>query len=252
MFKWTCLAVATVALIVFGWMLNDMRVEFKRVAAQADAHLPRILSETERVAGQLDTHLPRLLSQTETAADNINRHLPPLLKNSEQAAATLNDQLPRLLTSSEAAADGIAQLADDFGDYKAMMSVVHAAKQEKSLFSYGSSILSFIEGQPATIGRKKAGSAQPLAAVVPAKHWAGQAKKDVPVLSSTSGSKSDLLNSLNAHQLAGSVAHSVRQGSAPTAVGLAPGEASREQGVAPRLPSIDRLVGRILKPAGVD
>ena len=196
MFKWTCLAVATIALLVFGWMVNDMRLEFKRLAAQADAHLPRILSESERVAGQLDTHLPRLLSQSETAASNINLHLPPLLKNSEQAAATLNDQLPRLLASTEAAGNGVAQLADDVGDYKAMMAVVHAAKQEKSLFSYGSSILSFIEGQPATVGRKKAGTAQPMTAVLPAKSWAGHAKNDVPVLSSTSGSKPDLLHAI--------------------------------------------------------
>lgn len=196
MFKWTCLAVATIALIVFGWMLNDMRLEFKRLAAQADAHLPRILSESERVAGQLDTHLPKLLSQSETAAANINLHLPPLLKNSEQAAATLNDQLPRLLASTEGAADGVAQLADDFGDYKAMMAVVHAAKQEKSIFSYGSSILSFLEDKPATIGRKKVGTEQPLTSAVPAKQWAGRARKAVPVLSSASASKGELLDSL--------------------------------------------------------
>ena len=249
MFKWTCLAVATVALIVFGWMLNDMRVEVKRVAAQADAHLPRILSETERVAGQLDTHLPRLLSQTETAADNINRHLPPLLKNSEQAAATLNDQLPRLLTSSEAAADGIAQLADDFGDYKAMMSVVHAAKQEKSLFSYGSSILSFIEGQPATIGRKKAGMLS---------RGGGRAREALgrPGQERRAGAEqyqrlevgpSQFPHAAPTRRLRGTFS-SARN--APAAVGLAPGEASREQGVTRRLPSIDRLVGRILNRPG--
>ena len=76
------------------------------------------------------------------------------------------------------------------------MTVVHAAKQEKSLFSYGSSILSFIEGTPATIGRKKVGAEQPMASAVPAKTWAAHAKKDVPTLSSASGSKGDLLNTL--------------------------------------------------------
>lgn len=196
MFKWTCLAVAVIALSVFGWMLNDMRLEVKRLATKADDQLPRLLDKTEHVVDQLETHLPKLLNQSETAATNINRHLPPLLKNSEEAAKTLNDQLPRLLASSEAAADGIAQLADDFGDYKAMMSVVHAAKQEKSLFSYGSSILSFIEGQPATIGRKKVGTDQPMTSTVSSKVWANRAKKDVPVLSITSGSKTELLRSL--------------------------------------------------------
>ena len=68
MFKWTCLAVAAVALSVFGWMLNDMRLEFKRLASQADQHLPKLLSESEHIAGQIDAHLPRLLNQTETAA----------------------------------------------------------------------------------------------------------------------------------------------------------------------------------------
>ena len=116
------------------------------------------------------------------------------MKNTEQAATTLNKQLPQLLANSETALDDIAQLADEFGDYEAMMGVVHAAKQEKSLFSYGSSILSFLEGQPATIGHKKSDGT--LKAAVPARAWASRAKKDVPALSVAGSSKADVLHGL--------------------------------------------------------
>jgi hypothetical protein len=118
------------------------------------------------------------------------------LSNTEQAAVTLNHRLPRLLASSEAAVEGIAQLTDDLGDYKAMISVVHAAKREQSLFSYGSSILRFVDGHSATIGRKKVGTDQPLQAALPAKAWTTRAMKDVAALSVTSKSKGDVLHSL--------------------------------------------------------
>jgi hypothetical protein len=195
-FKWICLAVAVLALGMFGWMLNDVRLEMKRLAAQAEERLPRILSQTERITTQLDSQLPRLMSQTEIAATNINRHLPPLMETSEKAATTLNKQLPQLLASTEAAADSISKLADEFGDYQAMMSLVHSADQDKSLFSYGSSILSFLEGTPATIGRKKSETDTTLKSPIPAKTWATNARRTLPALSVKGATKTDVLHNL--------------------------------------------------------
>jgi hypothetical protein len=60
-----------VALSVFVWILNDMRLEVKNLADKADNHLPRILTQTEHVTGQLDAHITKPLNQTETAVADI-------------------------------------------------------------------------------------------------------------------------------------------------------------------------------------
>src|SRR5262249_28455967 len=93
-FKWTCLLVAVVALAGFGWMLNDMRLEVKRLApkveqltdrsedlvARLDKQLPPVLAHAERISTQLDSQLPRILAQTESAGKSVSTHLPGLLK----------------------------------------------------------------------------------------------------------------------------------------------------------------------------
>jgi hypothetical protein len=196
MFKWYCLGVAVVALVVFGWMLNDMRLEVKALAAKADQHLPQILMQAQNVTGQLDRHLPRLLNQSETAATNINTHLPVILKNTEQASATITTGIPRLLVSSETAVDNLADLSDSFQQYKGLMGIVHVATQNKSLFSYGSSILSLVSGTSALIGLKKPGSDQPLTQPMAAKDWATAAARDAHFLSLVSTSKEEMLHGL--------------------------------------------------------
>src|ERR1700678_1717168 len=79
MFKWVCLLVAVIALAVFGWMLNDIRLQVKRTADKADnlvdkadKQLPAILDHTERVSAQLDKHLPLILADAESAADSLS------------------------------------------------------------------------------------------------------------------------------------------------------------------------------------
>jgi hypothetical protein len=157
MFKWVCLLVAVLALTAYGWMLNDMRLEVKGLAPKVekltqkteelvektDRQLPAILTRAERIGGQLDRHLPSILTQTEQASKTINSHLPTLLTRSET-----------LLVHSEVAVDNLAEVADNFKQYKGLMGVVHAASQNKGLFAYGTSLLNFMGGQSATIGVK--------------------------------------------------------------------------------------------------
>jgi hypothetical protein len=195
-FKWVCLLVAVVALAAFGWMLNDVRLRIDVLAEKADEQVPRILAQAERITSQLDHQLPRLLKQTEKAADTINRQLPRLLKQSEQAAQTVDGHLPQLLTTTQAAVDNIAGLSDSMDEYKDLMGVVHSASQHKDLFSYGSSILNFLDGQNATIGKKKPGAAKGLQHALPAKDWAKAARKRVPFLSIVSNSKAEMLHGL--------------------------------------------------------
>jgi hypothetical protein len=190
MFKWLCLLVAVAALSAFGWMLNDVRLEVKRLAQQAD----KLAEQAEVLVERTDRHLPRILSQTEQVAAQLDGHLPRILKQTEQAAGTINTQLPVLLTHSESAVDNIADLSDSFKQYKGLMGIVHVATQNRGLFSYGSSILSFLGRHDATIGVKKPDGG--LRRTLPAKVWAGAAAKDVHFLSLVAKSKEEMLHGL--------------------------------------------------------
>jgi hypothetical protein len=75
------------------------------------------------------------------------------------------------------------------------MGVVHTASQNKGLFSYGMSLLSFLGGQSATIGVKKPGQ-EALQRAVPAKQWASAAQKDAHFLSLIAKTKDEVLHGL--------------------------------------------------------
>jgi hypothetical protein len=177
-FKWTCLGVAVVALAAYGWMLNDVRLELKGLVEKNDRRLATILTHAERVSGRLDAQLPQLVSDSRTAIETIDRHLPHILE------------------STELSADRLADLSGSFGEYKGLMGVVHVASQNKGLLAYGSSVLRWIEGQPAQIGRKAPGRDGGLKHAQPAKEWAAAARKDAHFLSLFAGSKAELLHGL--------------------------------------------------------
>src|SRR5262245_35972002 len=132
MFKWLCLLVAVVALSVYGWMLNDMRLEVKALAPKVE----RLVEKTEELVEKADNHLPQLLVQTGQVTTQLDRNLPRLLTQAEQAGKTINTHLPVLLDRSEIAVDNLADLSDSFKQYKGLMGVVHAATSNKGLFSY--------------------------------------------------------------------------------------------------------------------
>ena len=177
MFKWVCLLVAVAALSAYGWMLNDIRLEVKGLAPRAD----RLMDKAEALVEKTDQYLPRLLAQT------------------EQVATTLDGQLPTLLAHTEVAVEGVAELTDNFQQYKGLMGVVHGARQDKGLLSYGLSILGLLGGQNARVGVKKPApkSAPPvIEKPVQAKEWAGAARKDVHFLSLVATSKEEMLHAL--------------------------------------------------------
>jgi hypothetical protein len=192
MFKWLCLLVAVVALAVFGWMVNDLRMEVKALALKAD----RLADKTEDLVAKTDSQLPSILAQAEKATTQLGRHLPRILTQTEKATDTINTQLPTLLANSEAAIDNIADLSSSFKQYKGLMGIVHVASQNKSLFSYGAGLLSFLGGHNASIGVKKPGSTGPLRQSMPAKSWASAAANDVHFLSLFAKTKEDMLHGL--------------------------------------------------------
>ena len=198
-FKWACLLVAVAALSTFGWMLNDLRLEVKGLAPKADKLLAKaeeLVEKTEKLIDRTDKQLPHILAQTEKAAGILDRNLPTILSQTGQAATTINTQLPTLLERTEVALDNVSDLSENFKQYKGLLGVVHAASQNKGLFSYGSSLLGWLGGQSATVGTKPAGSSQPLRQAAPAKDWAGAAQKDAHFLSLVGKSKEDVLHGL--------------------------------------------------------
>lgn len=46
-FRWSCFALAAVAVAVLLWMVNDMRLEVKRTNAVVDKHLPAVLANVK-------------------------------------------------------------------------------------------------------------------------------------------------------------------------------------------------------------
>ncbi len=53
MLKWLYLSIAVIALIVFGLLLNDLRLELKRTARTVNEQLPEILDKSRRSADAL-------------------------------------------------------------------------------------------------------------------------------------------------------------------------------------------------------
>src|SRR5262249_26942231 len=87
-------------------------------------------------------------------------------------------------------------LSDSFAQYKGLMGTVHRTGQNKELLAYGSSILDLIAGQNATIGPRKAAPERAPRPALPAKQWAGAARKDNHFLSLIAASKADVLHGL--------------------------------------------------------
>jgi hypothetical protein len=200
MFKWVCLLVAVAALAAFGWMLNDIRLDIKGLTERVDQQLPNILTETERVTGQLDRHLPTILKETQQVTKKLDKGLPRLMTQTDRAATSIDTHLPRLILVSEKAMDNLADLSENFRQYQRLMGVVHAAKQNKELLTYGTGVLNLIEGQKATIGVSRPSGAtskdEPMKHALPAKEWVSAARKDAPFLSLIASSRLDMLNGL--------------------------------------------------------
>jgi hypothetical protein len=192
MFKWVCLGVAVVALAAFGWMLNDMRLQVRAVAARTE----RLANKTDELVEKTDRRLPNLLAQAELVAGQLNRNLPRILAQTEKATSAVNAQLPAMLAQSEITVDRLAELADGLRQYRALMGVVHGAGQNKGLVSYGESVLGLVGGQKATIGVKKPGTAGALKNLVPAKQWAGAARPEAAFLGLIAKNKAEVLHGL--------------------------------------------------------
>src|SRR5262245_24119761 len=155
-------------------MLNDIRLEVKGLTPKAE----QILAKADELLDRTDKQVPRILAETEQVTKQLDRHLP------------------RILAQGEVAIDNLADVSENFKQYKGLMGIVHVATQNKGLFSYGTSLLSWLGGHDATVGTKPVGSDQPLRQTTSAKEWATAAVKDAHFLSLGAKSKEDVLHGL--------------------------------------------------------
>ena len=48
MFKWSCLALAFLSVVLLGWAINDIRLEVQRSVRALNEHLPELLEKTKK------------------------------------------------------------------------------------------------------------------------------------------------------------------------------------------------------------
>jgi hypothetical protein len=178
MFKWSCFALAVAALLVFGWMVNDMRLEVKEAGQKLNQHLPPILQNTEKVVQTTNERLPQILEKTERVAKLVNDHLPATLERTDQIAETF------------------AVLAADIKQLKELWAGVYANRGDKSIVAYGHDVLSLIEKQEARIGLKKKVVGKGLKSTRPAQEWVVAARKEAFFLTLVVHSRAELLDRL--------------------------------------------------------
>lgn len=159
MFKWCCLAVAVVALLVLGWMINDMRLAVRQQTDRLDEHLPKILERTDRVT------------------KSVNEHLPPILERADATSET------------------VASVSQDVKLIKEIWSVGDEAKDEK-LAAYTKSVLTYLKDQDAVIGTRPLVFGKGLKNPVPAREWVATQSREGALLALTKKTKADVLTSL--------------------------------------------------------
>jgi hypothetical protein len=158
MFKWSCFALAVVALLGFAWMLNDVRMEIKRTNQQ------------------------------------VNERLPEIIARVDQTTATVNQHLPRIVNRAETTAETFAEISEDLKQLKELAGLVNSPR-DKNLVSYATSILQLIEAQDAVIGTRKL-TGKGLSSPVPAREWAAGARKESLFLTAVVRSRGEYLNRL--------------------------------------------------------
>jgi hypothetical protein len=166
MFKWACLAVATLFLSALGWMVNDVRLEIRR-----------------------STDLVRTTGQT------VNEHLPTLVDRSRKATDTLAENLPEIVAKTKTTTETLAELAEDIRQLKELAGVSHTAR-DRNLVAYADSLLDAVEASGGTIGLKKTFGGSELKNAAPAKEWVSAARKEALVLTALAKSQKELANRL--------------------------------------------------------
>lgn len=159
MFKWVCLSVAVVAVVVLGWMINDLRLEARK------------------------------------SVHTINEHLPVIVEKTRRTADVVNDKLPGILSRAETTGTTLAELAHDVQMLKQLAGVDSKAR-DQGLVAYADSVLDLLEKQPGQIGLRKKLGGSGLKDTVPVKEWVVAARREALLLTVLVKSRRELLERL--------------------------------------------------------
>lgn len=166
MFKWCCLAVAVVFLVLVSWMLNDMRLEVRRS------------SQIVHTSGQ-----------------TVNEHLPAIVDRTKQATETVVENLPEMVEKARTTTETLAELSADIRQLKELAGI-SSATRDKNLVAYADSVLDHLEASGGVIGLKKQLGGKGLKNMTPASEWVTATRKEAVVQIALAGSKQDLLKRL--------------------------------------------------------
>ena len=166
MFKWLCLAVAVIFLVVLGWMVNDIRLQVRQTS--------HVVHDTGQTVNE---HLPIIVEKSRTSTDLVAEHLPAIIETTRTTTETL------------------AELAEDIRQLKELLGVAHTAR-DQNLVAYADSVLKSIEASGGTMGLKKSLGGSGLKHPVPAREWAVGARKEAVYLTVVAKSKKELVTRL--------------------------------------------------------
>jgi hypothetical protein len=183
MFKWVCLAVAVFFLVVFAWMLNDIRLQIRRSALVV-----------ETAGHDINDQLPALVQKSRQAADVLSKELPQMVEKTRTTTDTLAKHLPEMVDHVSRTATELSELAEDVRQLKELAGVTNTVR-DKNLVAYANSVLKMIESSGGVIGVKKT-FGQGLKNTRPAAEWAVGARKEALFLSLIVKSKKEMLTRL--------------------------------------------------------
>lgn len=151
MFKWTCLALAAVFVVVSLWMLNDIRLTVRATGGEIF-----------------------LVGQT------VNDSLPPLVAKTRESADLIGEHLPEVVGRTRVTMEVLAELAKDIRQLKELAGLSNGPR-DSNLVSYTDGLLKAIENTGGSIGVSKT-IGRGLKNTTPAKEWVSGARKEALVL----------------------------------------------------------------------
>jgi hypothetical protein len=166
MFKWICLSVAVVFLVVAGWMINDIRLEVRRSSGTIRA-----------------------------TAQTVNEHLPAIVHQTKKAAETLAQHLPAIIHKTRTVTDTVAELAGDIRQVRELLALPRT-ERDKTLVAYATSLLNTVEKSGGTIGLNKKLGGKGLKNPAPANEWVAGARREALVLTALVRSKKEMATRL--------------------------------------------------------
>lgn len=158
LFRWLCLGIAVLFLIVAGWMINDIRL-----------HIRRSAEIVKRSGENINEHLPSIVQKSKQTTDLLSKNLPEVVDKVRRSTETVSENLPEVIDRVDRTTEVVAELAEDIRQLKELAGLV-SAKRDENLVAYANSVFRQIETAEGMIGNKKV-LGKGIKNALPAKEW---------------------------------------------------------------------------------